>query len=364
LRRRAYPTLRSSRLGRLRTIPNKVIEMTDTTREIRLASRPEGEPVPANFELAEVPLPAPGTGEVLVRNSYLSVDPYMRGRMRDVKSYVPPFGVGEVMPGGAVGQVVASNGADLQEGAWVQSMNGWREHYTSDGSGLLAVDPDVAPVSTSLGVLGMPGLTAWYGLTQIGDPKPGETVFVSAAAGAVGSVVGQLARLRGARAVGSAGSPEKVAFLIDELGFDAAFDYSQEDLNAALREHCPDGIDVYFDNVGGDHLEAALNRLNTFARVPLCGMVSAYNLERPPPGPRNLASLLVTRATITAFIITDHYDRYREFVREVGGYVASGELRYRETVVDGIERMPEAFIGLLQGDNTGKMLIRVGPDAG
>ena len=196
-----------------------------------------------------------------MRNSYLSVDPYMRGRMRDMKSYIPPFQVGEVLQGGAVGQVVASNGAELQEGAWVQSQNGWREHYTSDGTGLLPVDPDVAPVSTALGVLGMPGLTAWYGLTQIGDPKEGETVFVSAAAGAVGSVVGQLARLRGARAVGSAGSPEKVAYLTDELGFDAAFDYKQEDLNAALREHCPDGIDVYFDNVGGDHLEAALNRL-------------------------------------------------------------------------------------------------------
>ena len=336
--------------------------MTDTTREIRLASRPEGEPAPDNFELAEVPLPEPAAGEVLVRNSYLSVDPYMRGRMRDTKSYVPPFRVGKVLQGGAVGQVVASNGADLKEGDWVQSFNGWREHYTSDGTGLLAVDPDLAPVSTSLGVLGMPGLTAWYGLTQIGNPKPGETVFVSAAAGAVGSVVGQLARLRGARAVGSAGSPEKVAFLTDELGFDAAFDYKQEDLDSALREHCPDGIDVYFDNVGGDHLEAALSRLNTFARVPLCGMVSAYNLEKPPPGPRNFASLLVTRATITGFIISDHFDRYAEFAKEVGGHVAAGELRYRETVVDGIERMPEAFIGLLQGENTGKMLVRVGPD--
>ena len=336
--------------------------MTDTTREIRLASRPEGEPAPENFELAEVPLPEPAAGEVLVRNSYLSVDPYMRGRMRDVKSYIPPFSVGEVLQGGAVGQVVASNGANLQEGDWVQSQNGWREHYASDGTGLLPVDSSLAPVSTALGVLGMPGLTAWYGLTQIGDPKEGETVFVSAAAGAVGSVVGQLARLRGARAVGSAGSPEKVAFLTGELGFDAAFDYKREDLNAALREHCPDGIDVYFDNVGGDHLEAALNRLNTFARVPLCGMVSVYNLEEPPAGPRNLVSLLASRATITGFIVTDHFDRYAEFAREVGAYVASGELRYRETVMDGIERMPEAFIGLLRGDNTGKMLVRVGPD--
>jgi NADPH-dependent curcumin reductase CurA len=241
-------------------------------------------------------------------------------------------------------------------------MNGWREHYTSDGTGLLPVDPGLAPVSTSLGVLGMPGLTAWYGLTQIGDPKAGETVFVSAAAGAVGSVVGQLARLRGARAVGSAGSPEKVGFLTDELGFDAAFDYKREDLGEALREHCPDGIDVYFDNVGGDHLEAALNRMNTHGRVPLCGMVSTYNSDAPPPAPHNFGALLVKRLTITGFIISDHFDRSAEFAQEVGGYVAGGELRYRETVVDGIERMPEAFIGLLQGQNTGKMLVRVGPD--
>ena len=336
--------------------------MTETTREIRLASRPKGEPVAENFELAETPLPEPGPGEVLVRNSYVSVDPYMRGRMRDAKSYVPPFQVGAVLQGGAVGQVVASNGADLEEGAWVQSMDGWREHYTSAGQGLLPVDPEVAPVSTALGVLGMPGLTAWYGLTQIGKPERDETVFVSAAAGAVGSVVGQLARLRGARAVGSAGSPEKVALLTGELGFDAAFNYKTEDLNAALREHCPNGIDVYFDNVGGDQLEAALNRLNTFARVPLCGMVSAYNLEQPAPGPRNLASLLVNRATITGFIVTDHYDRFGEFIEEVGGHVRSGELGYRETVVDGIENMPQAFIGLMEGQNTGKMLVRVGPD--
>ena len=337
--------------------------MTDTTREIRLASRPEGEPAPENFELAEVPLPEPAAGEVLVRNSYLSVDPYMRGRMRDVKSYIPPFQVGDVLQGGAVGQVVASNGANLQEGDWVQSQNGWREHYASDGTGLLPVDSSLAPVSTALGVLGMPGLTAWYGLTQIGDPKEGETVFVSAAAGAVGSVVGQLARLRGARAVGSAGSPEKVAYLTGELGFDAAFDYKREDLNAALREHCPDGIDVYFDNVGGDHLDAALGRMNGFGRIPLCGMISLYNLEGPPPGPRNMAAMLVNRVTMRGFIVTDHYDLYPRFAEEVAGYVNSGQMKYRETVVDGIERMPAAFIGLLAGENIGKMLVRTGPDA-
>jgi len=336
--------------------------MTETTREIRLASRPHGAPVPENFELAEVPMPEAGDGEVLVRNSYLSVDPYMRGRMRDVKSYVPPFQVGQALQGGAVGQVVASRNRAVEEGSWVQSMLGWREHYVSDGQGLLPVDPSPAPISTALGVLGMPGLTAYAGLMEIGRPQEGETVFVSAAAGAVGSVVGQLARIQGARAVGSAGSQDKLDFLTDELGFGAAFDYKTEDLGEALREHCPRGIDVYFDNVGGDQLEAALGRMNSFGRIPLCGMISQYNLEDPPPGPRTMASMLISRVTMKGFIVTDHYDLYPRFVEEVAGYVNSGEIKYRETVRDGIERMPEAFIGLLRGENIGKMLVRVGPD--
>jgi len=337
--------------------------MTETTREIRLASRPDGAPVPENFELAESQIPELGDGEVLVRNSYLSVDPYMRGRMRDVKSYIPPFAVGDVLQGGAVGQVVASRNDAVEEGSWVQSLQGWREHYVSNGEGLLPVDPSLAPVSTALGVLGMPGLTAYAGLMEFGRPQEGETVFVSAAAGAVGSVVGQLARIKGARAVGSAGSQEKLDFLISELGFDAAFNYKTDDLGKALREHCPKGIDVYFDNVGGDHLEAALGRMNGFGRIPLCGMISLYNLDDPPPGPRNMASMLVSRVTMRGFIVTDHYDLYPRFVEEMAGYVSNGEMKYRETVVDGIERMPGAFIGLLEGENIGKMLVRVGPDA-
>ena len=337
--------------------------MPETTREIHLASRPDGAPVPENFELAEVGLPEIGEGEVLVRNSYLSVDPYMRGRMRDVKSYIPPFQVGEVLQGGAVGQVVASRNDAVEEGSWVQSLQGWREHYVSSGEGLLPVDPSLAPVSTALGVLGMPGLTAYAGLMEFGKPQEGETVFVSAAAGAVGSVVGQLARIKGARAVGSAGSEEKLRFLTDDLGFDAAFNYKTEGLAKSLREHCPQGIDVYFDNVGGDHLEAALGRMNGFGRIPLCGMISMYNLDDPPPGPRNMASMLVSRVTMRGFIVTDHYDLYPRFVEEVAGYVSSGEMKYRETVIDGIERMPEAFMGLLQGENIGKMLVKTGPDA-
>ncbi len=334
--------------------------MTATSREIRLASRPEGRPTDQNFELAEVPLPEPGEGQALVRNEYLSVDPYMRGRMRDAKSYVPPFEVGKVMEGGAVGQVVASNASDLQEGDWVSTQLGWREHYVVDSKSALRVDPDVAPVSTALGVLGMPGFTAWVGLTQFGRPQEGETVFVSGAAGAVGSMVGQLAKLRGCRVVGSAGSDEKAEFLTGELGFDAALNYKTVDLNEGLREHCPDGIDIYFDNVGGDHLEAALNRMNVWGRIPLCGAISGYNEETPPPGPRNFMAVLPKRLTIRGFIILDHYHLHGDFQAEVGPLVADGQISYRETVVEGIENMPDAFLGLLDGQNTGKMLVKVG----
>jgi NADPH-dependent curcumin reductase CurA len=336
--------------------------MSETTREIRLASRPEGKPRPENFELAEVPMPEPADGEALVRNSYLSVDPYMRGRMRDTKSYVPPFQVGEVMQGGAVGQVVASRTDDLPEGSWVQSLQGWREHYVTPSQATIAVDPDLAPISTSLGVLGMPGMTAYAGLFEIGKPKEGETVFVSAAAGAVGSVVGQLAKLHGCRAVGSAGTAEKVSFVTDELGFDAAFDYKETDPLSGLREVAPDGVDVYFDNVGGDHLDAALACMNNFGRVALCGAISAYNLEDPPPGPKNFLALLTKRIYIKGFIVTDHYDLLPKFLEEVGGYVREGKLKYHETIVDGIEQMPGAFMDLLDGGNIGKMLVRVGPD--
>jgi NADPH-dependent curcumin reductase CurA len=334
--------------------------MSATTREIRLASRPDGEPTEANFEIAEVPLPEPGPGEMLVRNSYLSVDPYMRGRMRDVKSYVPPFQVGDVLEGGAVGQVVASNGGQLEEGAWVQHMAGWREHAVIDGG--YPVDPAVAPVSTSLGVLGMPGLTAYAGLTEVAPIEAGETVFVSAAAGAVGSAAGQIARLRGCRVIGSAGSPEKVAWLTDELGFDAAFDYKETPVATGLREHAPKGIDVYFDNVGGDHLSAALARMRVHGRIALCGAVAQYNEEGPQPGPDNFIAVLPLRLTIRGFIVLDHYGLMGRFLEEVGGWVGSGELRYRETIVDGIENMPGAFNGLLAGDNVGKMLVKIGPD--
>jgi hypothetical protein len=336
--------------------------MAETTREIRLASRPVGEPTHDDFDVAELPLPEPGRGEVLIRNAYCSVDPYMRGRMRDVKSYLPPFQVGEVLEGGAVGQVVASNGGRFDEGQWVQHQGGWREHAVSNGDAAYPVDPDVAPVSTALGVLGMPGLTAYAGLVRIGQHKEGDTVFVSAAAGAVGSMVGQLAKLRGSYVVGSAGTPEKVAWLTDELGFDAAFNYKEVAVADALREHFPKGIDVYFDNVGGDHLEAALPRMRKFGRIPICGALSEYNDEEPQPGPRNFIAVIPRRLTITGFLVLDHFDLMSDFLREAGPHVASGQIKHRETIVDGIERMPDAFIGLLRGENIGKMLVRVGPD--
>jgi len=334
--------------------------MSTTTREIRLASRPHGEPTDANFEIAETPIPEPGPGEMVIRNSYLSVDPYMRGRMRDVKSYLPPFEVGKVMDGGAVGQVVASNGGQLEEGAWVQHQAGWREHSLIDGG--YPVDPAIAPISTSLGVLGMPGLTAYAGLVDIAGIKEGDTLFVSAAAGAVGSAAGQIARLRGCRVIGSAGSPEKVAWLTDELGFDAAFNYKETPVATALREHAPKGIDVYFDNVGGDHLSAALTRMRLHGRIAVCGAVAEYNEEQPQPGPDNFIAILPLRLTIRGFIVLDHFGLMSQFLEEVGPKVASGEIRYRETIVDGIESMPSAFNGLLAGDNIGKMLIKVGPD--
>jgi NADPH-dependent curcumin reductase CurA len=328
------------------------------SREIHLAARPNGAPVLSDFSLVEVDLPDPAEGEVLIRNAYTSVDPYMRGRMNDVKSYVPPFQLGEVLDGGAVGQVVASRNERFPEGSWVVHTLGWRELALSDGSGLMQFDPSLGPVSTALGVLGMPGLTAYVGLLDIGRPVEGETVFVSGAAGAVGSLVGQIAKLKGCRVIGSAGSPEKVAWLRD-LGFDVAFDYRETDTREALRE----GIDVYFDNVGGQTLEAALGALRVRGRVVACGAISQYNATEPPSGPRNLFLLVTRRLRLEGFIISDHYDRLPAFLAEVAPWVRDGSVRYRETVVEGIEHAPEAFIGLLAGENVGKMLVKVGPDA-
>jgi NADPH-dependent curcumin reductase CurA len=336
--------------------------MEGVAREIRLVARPRGFPDEELFEVAETSIPDPADGQLLIRNAYFSVDPYMRPRMNDVRSYVAPYTLGEAMTGGAVGRVAASRHPQFAEGDWVLHQLGWREWALSDGKALRRIDPSIAPVSTALGVLGMPGFTAWYGLFVLGSPKEGETVLVSGAAGAVGSAAGQMARIAGCRVIGSAGSEEKLAWL-RELGFDAGFNYREQSPRRALAELAPDGIDVYFDNVGGDHLEAAIGALRTYGRVAACGSISRYNDVEPSPGPRNMFMVVTKRLRIQGYIITDHYDRFPEFGAQAAEWVRDGALQYRETVVEGIENAPQAFCGLLRGENIGKMLVKVDPTA-
>jgi NADPH-dependent curcumin reductase CurA len=328
------------------------------SREIQLAARPVGEPKATDFRLAEVDVPEPAPGEILVRNAWMSVDPYMRGRMSDRKSYVPPFALGAPLEGGAVGEVVATNADGFATGDHVLHNLGWRELATVAAEHARRVDTDSAPAQAYLGVLGMPGLTAYVGLLDIAALREGDVVFVSGAAGAVGSVAGQIAKLRGHRVIGSAGSPEKVA-LLRELGFDAAFDYRDGPVADQLAQAAPDGIDVYFDNVGGEHLEAAIGALRTHGRVAMCGAISGYNATEPVAGPRNMFLCVGKRLTLRGFIIRDHGHRMGDFAREVGGWLRDGSIAYRETVVDGLENAPAAFIGLLRGENTGKMLVRL-----
>jgi NADPH-dependent curcumin reductase CurA len=336
--------------------------MPYTSREVRLASRPNGEPQPSDFALAEVEVADPADGALIVRNTFMSVDPYMRGRMSDAKSYAAPYEVGKVMYGGAIGEVVASSADGVAVGDTVVHQLGWREYATMPAKHARVVDTSRLPASAYLGVLGMPGLTAYAGLLDVAALREGDVVFVSGAAGAVGSIVGQIAKLRGHTVIGSAGSAEKVAYLRDELGFDAAFDYHDGPVHKQLRAAAPDGIDVYFDNVGGDHLDAALGSMNLHGRIALCGSISTYNATSPPPGPRNFSMLAIARRlTIRGFLVTDHQDRFGDFVAEVGGWLAGGQLKYRETIVDGgIEAAPQAFIDLLRGANVGKMVVRLG----
>ncbi len=319
------------------------------TREVVLAALPQGMPQESDFEIREAADTEPGDGELLVRNVFVSVDPYMRGRMTGVRTYVAPFAPGDVIDGGAVGQVVTSRADGFAEGDWVQTMLGWRDLGVVSATTANRLDPQLAPVSTALGVLGMPGLTAWVGLVDIGRIEPGETVYVSGAAGAAGSAAAQTAKLKGCRAIGSAGSDEKVEWL-RSLGVEA-FNYKTAQLD--------EKIDVYFDNVGGDQLELALTRLNTFGRVVACGAISRYNDPAGPPGPRNMGFVVTKRLRIQGFIVLDHFDRFRDFLAEVGPWVRDGRLQYRETIVDGLENAPKAFAGLFTGDNTGKMLVRV-----
>ena len=335
-----------------------------TSREIRLKQRPVGEPVLADFEEASVELGAPAPGEVLVRNRWISVDPYMRGRMSDRKSYVPPFELGKAMQGGAVGEVVASNDPKFAEGDLVLSMLGWREGYVAPAKGLdkLPRIPGV-PDQAYLGVLGMPGMTAYGGFLHLGEPQPGETVFVSGAAGAVGSTVCQIAKLKGCTVVGSAGSDEKAAWL-KSLGVDHVVNYrTATDLNAALSAAAPKGIDIYFDNVGGEHLEVALDLARPFARFVECGMISAYNDKTPAAGPRNLMMVVGKNITMRGFIVTSLFAKYPDlmgrFRTEMGQWVAEGKVRWEETVEDGIANAGPAFLKLFSGGNTGKMLVRL-----
>ncbi len=338
--------------------------MANQSREIRLAARPRGEPIASDFQLVETEVADPGPGQVLVRNLVMSVDPYMRGRMDDLPSYAPPWQLGQPAEGAAVGEVVASQVPDLPVGCLVLHALGWRDYALLPAGQATRVEP-VAGLSSSsyLGVLGMPGLTAYAGLFEVAGFRPGESVFVSGAAGAVGSLVGQFARLRGAsRVIGSAGSAAKLHFLTEELGFDVAFDYHEAPVRQQLRQAAPDGIDVYFDNVGGEHLEAALACLNLHGRVALCGAISSYNSTERPVGPANLSVAIGNRLTLRGFLVTDHGHLRQEFRETVSGWLAAGQLVVRETVVVGLEQAVPAFIGMLRGANTGKMVVRLASD--
>ncbi|MGW2405395.1 NADP-dependent oxidoreductase [Streptomyces sp. NPDC001739] len=329
-----------------------------TSREWHLVARPHGWPTPEDFALREAAVPELAEGQVLVRNQHFSVDPYMRGRMNDVKSYVPPFQLDEPMDGGAVGEVIASRDDSLAVGDHVLHGLGWREYAVVDAKRTAKVDPSLAPLTAYLGVLGMPGLTAYAGLLEVASFKEGDAVFVSGAAGAVGSEVGQIAKLKGAsRVIGSAGSDEKVKLLVEEYGLDAAFNYKNGNVTQQLKEAAPEGIDVYFDNVGGDHLEAAISALNVHGRVAICGMISMYNATEPSPAPRNLAMVIGKRLRLQGLLVSDHSALQPQFVEEVSAWIRSGELKYSETKVAGIEHGVDAFLGLLRGENTGKMIV-------
>lgn len=335
-------------------------------QRIVLASRPVGEPQESNFRLERGPVPKPGPGQALVRTVWLSLDPYMRGRMSDAPSYVPPVPIDGVMTGGTVGEVMESNADGLKPGDLVEGFNGWQAYAAVDASELRRMEPGSVPASTALGVLGMPGMTAYCGLLNIGQPKSGETVVVAAASGPVGSMVGQIAKLRGARAVGIAGGAEKCDY-VRSTGFDDCIDHRGPDLPERLKQACPKGIDVYFENVGGHVWDAVFPLLNPFARIPVCGLISQYNQTAPSAGPDRTAGLmravLTKRLTIRGFIVWDFRNQQADFLRDATAWVESGQIKYREDVVDGLELAPAAFIGMLQGKNFGKLLVRVGPDA-
>jgi NADPH-dependent curcumin reductase len=335
-------------------------------RQIVLASRPHGEPTEANFRLIETDLPAPGANQMLLRTVYLSLDPYMRGRMSEGPSYAEPVAVGGVMVGEDVAQVVESNLPQFKPGDFVVTYQGWQEYSLSDGTDARKIDATQAPISYALGVLGMPGFTAYTGLLNIGEPKPGETLVVAAASGAVGSVVGQIGRIKGCRVIGIAGGPRKCAYVKDELGFDACIDHRAENFEAQLKAACPMGIDIYYENVGGEIFEAVFPLLNNFARVPVCGLIAHYSATELPHGPNRvpqlMAAVLTKRLRLQGFIVTDYAAQFPQFAKDVSGWLREGRITFREDITDGFENAPRELIGLLRGTNFGKKLIRVSPD--
>lgn len=335
-------------------------------QRIVLAARPVGEPKPTDFRLEETPVPAPGQGQVLLRTIWLSLDPYMRGRMSDAPSYAAPVQIDQVMEGGTVSEVMASNNPDFKVGDVVLSRAGWQTHFISDGKGLRKIDAKAAPTSTALGVLGMPGMTAYTGLLDIGKPQPGETVVVAAASGAVGSAVGQIAKIKGARAIGIAGGADKCKYVKEVLGFDECIDHRDPDMAAKLKAVCPKGIDVYFENVGGKVFEAVLPLLNPFARIPVCGLIAQYNAFEEEKGGKAMSFLmrnvLTKRLTIRGFIVSDFAARYNDFIADMTKWFGEGKLKHRESVAEGLANAPTAFMGMLRGENFGKQLVRIGPD--
>lgn len=332
--------------------------MTDKNIQVLLASRPVGEVKTSDFKIVETPVPEIAEGQLLVRNHYLSLDPYMRGRMSDAKSYAESVGIDEVMVGGTVGQVVASKHSDYKAGDNVLGAFGWQLYGISDGTGLTRIEEKGIPISAYLGVMGMPGVTAYVGLLDIGQPKSGETVLVSAASGAVGSVVGQIAKIKGCRVVGIAGGPEKCAYVTDELGFDACVDYKLGNLGKDLAAVTPDGVDVYFENVGGPTFDTVLARMNPFGRIALCGMISQYNALEPY-GLRHIGSVLINRLKLQGFIVSDHLSRWPEALSNIAKWLKDDKIKYRESIAQGIENAPKTFIGLLVGKNFGKQLVKL-----
>ena len=333
--------------------------MTFINHQFRLAARPVGLPKGSDWSVTEEVVPELKNGEFLVRMRFISLDPAMRGWMNEGKSYLPPVGIGDVMRAGAVGEIVASKHPKFAVGGHVTGSFGVQEYAISNGKGVIVVDPGFAPLPTYLGTLGAPGMTAYFGLLEVGEAKVGDTVVVSGAAGAVGSVVGQIAMIKGCRAVGIAGGEDKCRWLVDELGFDAAIDYKSEDVKAALKQHCPQGINVYFDNVGGEILDAALTRLALHARVVICGAISQYNNTTPVLGPSNYLALLVSRARMQGMVVFDYTDRYAEAARTMALWIAQGRLRLREDIVEGFDAFPDALLKLFRGENTGKLVLKI-----